>query len=129
MTGHELLGDDELLDLAAQTARGGTLVVLMGVSRLPELAAGLAAQGADPDLPVALVESGCTPQQRTTTATLATAAQVAAQRGVRAPAVIVIGLVAAMAHPTPQQPAPVVDLRTSTSAPQPAQQTAGEPAS
>ena len=119
MTGHELLGDDELHDLAAQTARGGTLVVLMGVSRLPELAAGLAAQGADPDLPVALVESGCTPQQRTTTATLATAAEVAARRGVRAPAVIVIGLVAAMAHPTR-----VVDLRTSA----PAQQPAEEPA-
>ncbi len=128
MTGHEVLGDDELLDLAAQTARGGTLVVLMGVSRLPELAAGLAAQGADPDLPVALVESGCTPEQRTTTATLATAAQVAQSRGVRAPAVIVIGLVAAMAHPTPQQPTPVVDLRTRATTRPPAHAPAPEPA-
>ncbi|TXR56653.1 uroporphyrinogen-III C-methyltransferase [Quadrisphaera setariae] len=98
MTGHDSLGGDELLDLAAQTRRGGTLVVLMGVSRLAELAEGLVTHGADPQLPVAVVESGCTPQQRTTTATLADAAAVAERRGVKAPAVLVIGAVAAMAH-------------------------------
>lgn len=111
LTGHEALDDDELAALAAQTTRGGTLVVLMGVSRLGELTAGLLARGADPELPVALVENGCTPQQRTTTATLAAAAEVAVRRGVQAPAVIVIGLVAAMAHPTR-----TVDLRERASA-------------
>lgn len=105
MTGHESLGGDELLDLAAQTRRGGTLVVLMGVSRLAELADGLVAHGADPQLPVAVVESGCTPQQRTTTATLADAAAVAQRRGVQAPAVLVIGAVAAMAHGGSDRPA------------------------
>ncbi|PWJ53183.1 uroporphyrinogen-III C-methyltransferase [Quadrisphaera granulorum] len=98
MTGHDVLGDDELLDLAAQTRRGGTLVVLMGVSRLGELASGLVAQGADPQLPIAVIERGCTPQQRTTTATLADAAAVAVRRGVKSPAVLVFGAVAAMAH-------------------------------
>ncbi|MGQ7296786.1 uroporphyrinogen-III C-methyltransferase [Quadrisphaera sp. KR29] len=104
MTGHDVLAADELRDLAAQTRRGGTLVVLMGVSRLAELADGLVAQGADPQLPVAVVESGCTPQQRTTTATLADAAATAQRRGVQAPAVLVIGAVAAMArrHPAPR---------------------------
>ncbi|MBC3761161.1 uroporphyrinogen-III C-methyltransferase [Quadrisphaera oryzae] len=105
MTGHESLGGDELLDLAAQTRRGGTLVVLMGASRLAELADGLVAHGADPQLPVAVVESGCTPQQRTTTATLADAAAVAQRRGVKAPAVLVIGAVAAMAHGGSYRPA------------------------
>ena len=99
LTGHEALDADELTDLAAATRRGATLVVLMGVSRLTELADGLVAAGADPRTPVAVVESGCTPQQRTTTAVLADVADVAARRGVLAPAVIVVGLVAAMARP------------------------------
>lgn len=118
MTGHDALGEDELLDLAAQTRRGGTLVVLMGVSRLGELAHGLVEHGADPQLPVAVVERGCTPQQRTTTATLADAAAVARRRGVQAPAVLVIGAVAAMAQTSADRGSRVAGGVTTTTAPQ-----------
>ncbi|WP_459643126.1 uroporphyrinogen-III C-methyltransferase [Kineococcus sp. NUM-3379] len=89
-TGHETL------DHATLARLDGTLVVLMGVSTLPELAAGLLEHGKEPATPVAVVENGCTPRQRTTRAPLADIARVAAERGVRAPAVIVIGAVAAM---------------------------------
>ncbi|MGW6226468.1 hypothetical protein ACWFQT_05105, partial [Cellulosimicrobium cellulans] len=50
---------------------------------------------ADPALPVAIVESGSTPRQRVTRAPLGEIVERAAQSGVRAPAIIVVGDVAA----------------------------------
>ncbi|MFI2361860.1 uroporphyrinogen-III C-methyltransferase [Promicromonospora sp. NPDC019610] len=72
-----------------------TLVVLMGVRSLGAIVAQCLAAGADPGTPVAMVENGSTPQQRVTRARLDQAADVAAARGVRSPAVVVIGHVAA----------------------------------
>jgi uroporphyrin-III C-methyltransferase/precorrin-2 dehydrogenase/sirohydrochlorin ferrochelatase len=81
----------EGLDWASLARLEGTLVLLMGVSALAESAAALVAHGKPATTPVALVESGCTPQQRTTTGTLATIAALARERGVRPPAVVVVG--------------------------------------
>ena len=67
----------------------------MGVSALARFAAAALEAGADPELPVAIVESGHTDDQRTTHATLATVAADAAAAGVRNPAVMVFGRVAA----------------------------------
>ena len=72
-----------------------TTVVLMGVSALRTFADAALAGGADPDLPVGIVESGHTDAQRTTRATLATIADRAEDGGVRNPAVMVFGHVAA----------------------------------
>lgn len=72
-----------------------TLVVLMGVRSLGAIVAQSLAAGADPGTPVAMVENGSTPEQRVTRARLDEAAAVAAARGVRSPAVVVIGRVAA----------------------------------
>ncbi|MFJ3403172.1 uroporphyrinogen-III C-methyltransferase [Promicromonospora sp. NPDC090134] len=72
-----------------------TLVVLMGVRSLGAIVAQCLAAGADPGTPVAMVENGSTPEQRVTRARLDEAAGVAAARGVRSPAVVVIGHVAA----------------------------------
>ena len=44
-----------------------------------------------------MIERGTTPEQRVTVATLSTIARVASERGVRSPAVIVVGDVAAFA--------------------------------
>jgi uroporphyrin-III C-methyltransferase/precorrin-2 dehydrogenase/sirohydrochlorin ferrochelatase len=68
-----------------------TLVLLMGVSRLADTAAGLVRAGRPADTPVALVESGWTAAQRTTVTTLARAAQDAEAAGVRPPAIVVVG--------------------------------------
>src|SRR4029077_1995956 len=73
---------------------GGTLVVLMGVERLEELATGLIGAGAAATTPVAIVERGWTPRQRTTRSTLGAAAATARALDVRPPAVIVVGDVA-----------------------------------
>ena len=68
----------------------------MGVRRLPETSRRLIELGHDPRTPVAIIERGWTPEQRTTVGTLETIAELARRRDVRAPAVIVVGDVAAM---------------------------------
>ncbi|MFB9375834.1 uroporphyrinogen-III C-methyltransferase [Kineococcus gynurae] len=88
----------EATDVVRLAGVGGTLSILMGVSMLPEIAAGLIAGGKDPATPVAVVEKGWTPEQRTTTAPLADIARVAAEAGVRAPAVVVVGEVVEALH-------------------------------
>ena len=81
----------------ALAAAGGTLVVLMGVAALPAICAGLLAGGMDPRTPVAVIENGWSAQQRVTAGTVADIAGRATDVGVRSPAVIVIGDVAALA--------------------------------
>jgi uroporphyrin-III C-methyltransferase/precorrin-2 dehydrogenase/sirohydrochlorin ferrochelatase len=94
LTGHDVSDPARLAAFAAVSRSGGTLVVLMGVERLPDLCRGLVAAGADGATPVAMVERGWTPRQRTTRATLTDAPEVARKADVRPPAVIVIGSVA-----------------------------------
>jgi uroporphyrin-III C-methyltransferase/precorrin-2 dehydrogenase/sirohydrochlorin ferrochelatase len=90
-------GHDGPLDFGSLAALDGTLLFLMGVSRLPEIARELIGHGRRADEPVAVIERGTTPEQRVTVATLSTIGRVAAARGVRSPAVIVVGDVAAFA--------------------------------
>ena len=94
---HVVNGQDAPTDatLAALRDPQTTTVVLMGVSALTGFAAAALDAGADADLPVAIVESGHTDSQRTTHTTLVTAASAAASAGVRNPAVMVFGHVAA----------------------------------
>jgi uroporphyrin-III C-methyltransferase/precorrin-2 dehydrogenase/sirohydrochlorin ferrochelatase len=73
-----------------------TLVLLMGVRLLRESAAALVAAGRDSSTPVAVVERGWTPAQRTTVGTLATIAELAEERAVESPAVVVVGDVVAL---------------------------------
>ncbi|UJP39155.1 uroporphyrinogen-III C-methyltransferase [Cellulomonas palmilytica] len=84
-------------DWTALARLGGTLVLLMGVARIEAYARALVEHGADPGTPVAVVESGTLPGQRTTVGTLATIADLARERAVANPAVIVVGDVAALA--------------------------------
>ncbi|PNY82064.1 uroporphyrinogen-III C-methyltransferase [Deinococcus koreensis] len=68
-----------------------TLVLLMGVRNLGQIAAELIAAGRDPQTPAATVQWGTTPQQRTVTGTLQTIARVVQEAGLEAPAVTVVG--------------------------------------
>ena len=93
VSGHAPLEERELAHLAGL---GGTIVVLMGVTNLPHLAAGLARHGMAPDMPIAIVERGFSPEQRTTVADVGTIVPVALAVGVQSPAVLVIGEVVAL---------------------------------
>lgn len=66
-----------------------TLVILMGVSTLPEIARRLAAAGRDVSTPAAVISRGTLPDQQIVTGSLSDIARRA--RDVRAPAVVVIG--------------------------------------
>ena len=94
---HTTSGHEPLSDAALACARDGsaTLVVLMGVGNLGHIAEQLRAAGTDPATPVAIVERGSTPDERLTRSPLSEIVTVAARAQVRAPAVIVVGAVAA----------------------------------
>ncbi|GAA1643435.1 uroporphyrinogen-III C-methyltransferase [Microbacterium flavum] len=86
--------------------RDHTVVLLMGVGTLAHAAHVLAAgadgrSGRGADCPVAIVEDGYGPGQRVTIGTLATIAHQAAARGVRSPAVVVVGDVVALSPYAP----------------------------
>jgi len=87
---------DSALDWPALAAFPGTLVFYMGVRALPRIAAQLIAGGRRPDEPVAVVERGTLPGQRTLLATLADVGERAADAGIRAPAVTLVGAVAVL---------------------------------
>ncbi|WP_345750459.1 uroporphyrinogen-III C-methyltransferase [Microbacterium rhizophilus] len=105
---HVVNGQGELTagTLAALADDAVTTVVLMGVAALERIAEGALAAGAPLSRPVAIVESGHTPQQRTTRTTLGAAVADARAAGVRNPAVIVIGEVA---RPDLLLPAPAAE--------------------
>jgi uroporphyrin-III C-methyltransferase/precorrin-2 dehydrogenase/sirohydrochlorin ferrochelatase len=84
-------GARDVLAAAKDAAPDATLVLLMGVTRLGETAEALVRAGRRSDTPVAIIESGWTPRQRTTVTTLAECAGDARRAGVRAPAVVVVG--------------------------------------
>ena len=96
VTGHEDPAKAETaLDWDALAAFPGTLVFYMGVKRLAENATALIEAGRDPEQPAAAVERGTMTGQRTIEATLGTIAAAVERERVGAPALIVIGPVAA----------------------------------
>ncbi len=86
----------EDLDWPSLASIEGTLILLMGATRLERIAKELLSAGCAASTPVAVVESGTLAQQRTTLATLETIGDRAAQVGVQAPAVLVVGAVASL---------------------------------
>ena len=76
---------------ALPTGGDHTLVLLMGVTQLARTTELLVAHGRSPDCPVAIVERGFQHDQRTTVGTIGSIAGLALDRGVRAPAVVVVG--------------------------------------
>lgn len=107
VNGHEPLG---VVALAAVRDRTATLVILMGVSMLSEITDQAVTAGADVATPVAVVESGSTQHQRVTRATLGTLVRRAADAGIRAPAVVVVGDVAAEGLLVPDATTPLPGL-------------------
>lgn len=83
-------------DFERMAALEGTLVFLMGLSHLSEIAQGLIAAGRSPETPAAVVSGGCAPCPATVRAPLAQLPAAAEQAGVQSPAVIVVGKTAAL---------------------------------
>jgi uroporphyrinogen III methyltransferase/synthase len=93
VTGHED-PTKEKSDIDWKALAGiGTLVFLMGVKSLPNIAANLMENGKDPATPAALIRWGTTPDQETLVSTLGDIVRRAGETGFRPPAVLVIGSV------------------------------------
>lgn len=90
VTAHRAGEGDDGLDWNA-LARIETLVILMGVERLPNVVHALTANGRPLDTPIALIENGTLPNERVVTGTLRDVVELARAAGVRPPATIVVG--------------------------------------
>jgi uroporphyrin-III C-methyltransferase len=95
VTGHEDPSKaDSALDWGALSTlvdAGGTLVILMGVGRLPDNVAALRSGPAGADTPVAMVERATLPGERVVTGTLDTIVARADEAAIDPPAVTVVG--------------------------------------
>lgn len=78
----------------ALAASASTLVFVMGMKNLPDIAASLIRAGMDPATPAALVYRGTTPRQRCLVAPLAELPAAAVAQGFSNPSIIVVGEVA-----------------------------------
>jgi uroporphyrinogen III methyltransferase/synthase len=99
VTGHEdpakgREGTGSSIDWAALARFPGTLVFYMGMKALPRITEQLVAHGRPADEPAAIVQEGTLPGQRSVVSTVGRLAEDA--QGIRAPAVTIIGAVAAL---------------------------------
>ena len=93
---------DDKRDFAQYAELDGTLVFLMGLAALPEIANGLIQGGMSPEAPAAVISEGGTPRQYAVRGTLADIAEKAS--GMTAPAVITVGETAAYDFSCSPQP-------------------------
>ncbi len=96
VTGHEdPEKESSAIDWDALASFPGTLVLYMGVKNLPRISERLIASGRDPDEPAAAIQRGTWPDQRAVVATAATLPDAVAEAGLKAPAILLFGPVAA----------------------------------
>ena len=97
VSGHVPPGDPRsTVDWGALARSGTTLIVLMGVATLPAITAELVAQGLAGDTAAAVVADAGMSSMRTVRAPLDSIAETASREGITAPAVAVVGAVAAL---------------------------------
>ncbi|MBP2645252.1 MAG: uroporphyrin-III C-methyltransferase [Firmicutes bacterium] len=92
VTGHEEEGKSQSTLRWDKLAMGAdTLVFLMGVENLPNITAKLIAHGRAPTTPAAVIRWGTKPEQEVLVTTLGEAAQETARRGIKPPAIFIVG--------------------------------------
>jgi uroporphyrinogen III methyltransferase/synthase len=91
-------GNETALDWEALARLNGTLIFLMGVSKLSFITQQLMYYGCSESTPVAVIRWGCMPDQQTVSGTVSTIVELVEQAQLKPPAVIVVGKVVQMAH-------------------------------
>ncbi len=112
VTGHPREGG-EAPDWRELARPGQTVVFYMGLAQLRSMIAGLAAAGAPPTLPAAVIERATLPDQRVIAGTLASLADQVEAAQVRSPALLIVGEVVAL-HAASDNPGAVVPVPHST---------------
>jgi uroporphyrin-III C-methyltransferase len=98
VTGHSSPAGKNTVNWQALASAVDTLVILMGVQKLGEIMQRLLDGGCEAERPVAIIESGTLPSQRSITGTVGTITKLAANSQTQPPAVIVIGEVVRFAE-------------------------------
>lgn len=97
VSGHVPPGDERsTLDWDALGRLSTTLVILMGTLHLPAIASALVVAGKGAGVPAAIVERAGSPEMKVVRATLGSIADAARAAGVRPPAIVIVGDVAAL---------------------------------
>ncbi|QBC44600.1 siroheme synthase CysG [Iodobacter fluviatilis] len=95
VTGHRRDGEVEL-DWPRLVNPTETVVVYMGVAQLEKICQQLIKHGRNPDTPAAMVENATLAKQRVVIGTLSSLPQRASERGIKPPALIIIGEVVSL---------------------------------
>lgn len=99
VSGHIAPGDPEsLVNWNALAAMSGTIVLLMAVERIEQFTEALLKGGRPAETPMLVVQHGSTAAEQTLRATLGDAPEKMRAEGIRPPAIIVIGAVAAFGN-------------------------------
>lgn len=98
VTGQNSLDGKTTVDWRVLPHAVDTIVILMGVQHLREIMKRLLNGGCEGDRPVAIIESGTLPAQKSITGTVRTIARSVAKSQIRPPAVIVVGEVVRLAE-------------------------------
>lgn len=109
ITGHEdPTKGESSLDYDILAREEGTLVFLMGLSRLRQISDQLIEKGKDARTPAAVIASGTTARQRCITADLSRIAETAEEASIQPPAILVVGDVVNLKEVVDwQQPGPL----------------------
>ena len=109
ITGHEdPTKENSSLDYEILAREEGTLVFLMGLSKLHQISERLIANGKDAHTPAAVIASGTTARQRCVTADLSRIAETAEEASIQPPAILVVGDVVNLKEAVDwQQPGPL----------------------
>lgn len=91
VTGTRCADANDPVDWKRLAAGVDTIAVYMGIGQLSRIQGELLRHGREPSTPVALIENGTTPLQRTVTGTLENISQLAATFKIGNPAMIIIG--------------------------------------
>ena len=99
LTGHEDVAKEALrVDFGKFAAAGGTLCIYMGMGKLEQIVAELAAGGLSDDTPAVVIQQGTLPTQAKVVSTLSEVTQAVRKAGLTAPAVIFVGNAVGMAR-------------------------------
>lgn len=98
ITGTGKTQGDETVDWEALVRLNGTLIFLMGVSKLLFITQQLIQYGCKESTPAAVIRWGSTSNQKTAIGTVGTIVEQVAQAQLKPPAILVVGQVVGMAH-------------------------------
>lgn len=97
ITGHPRKDGANRIDFEALIRMEGTLIFLMGLGAIDFICQGLLEAGIDKDMPAAVVERGTTSMQRQVVSTVSQLAAAVEEKGIKAPAIILVGKVCSLA--------------------------------